>query len=324
MKTALISKGQIEKVLDMDMVLNTVDEVFKAHGNQEAILPAKITLDLSPVGMQAFSNAMPAYVHTLKAAGIKWAGGFPNNPGKNLGYLMATIILQDPETGIPLAVMDGVHITNLRTGAVAGICAKYLANPGSEIVAIIGAGQQGRTSLSAISRLFRLKEARAYDLRPEISKGYAREMETATGVKVLPVSHPRDAVENADIVVTATHADEPAVLNEWLKQGVLSVSLGTYQEFDEESVLRADKVLVDNWEQCSHRGELKKLVARGRFKQEMVYAEIGEVAAGLKPGRNSPTEKIMAVPIGLGTHDVAVGCRAYEMLKGDCQYFEFF
>lgn len=324
MKTALLSRGQIEKILDMDMVIQTVDEVFKAHGNNEAILPAKISLDLSPMGIQAFSNAMPAYVHALKAAGIKWAGGFPDNPGKNLGYIMATIILQDPETGIPLAVMDGVYITNLRTGAVAGICAKYLANPGSEVVAIVGAGQQGRTSLTAISRLFRLKEARAYDLRPEVSEAYAKEMEAAIGVKVFPVTHPRDAVENADIVVTATHADEPVVLNEWLKPGVLSVSLGTYQEFDEESLLRADKVLVDNWEQCSHRGELKKLVARGRFKQEMVYAEIGEVAAGLKPGRNSPTERIMAVPIGLGTHDVAVGYKAYEMLKHDCQYFEFF
>ena len=306
------------------MVIRTVDEVFKAHGNNEAILPAKISLDLSPMGIQAFSNAMPAYVHALKAAGIKWAGGFPNNPGKNLGYIMATIILQDPETGIPLAVMDGVHITNLRTGAVAGICAKYLANPASEVVAIVGAGQQGRTSLTAISRLFRLKEARAYDLRPEVSEAYAKEMEAAIGVKVFPVTHSRDAVEKADIVVTATHADEPVVLNEWLKPGVLSVSLGTYQEFDEESLLRADKVLVDNWEQCSHRGELKKLVARGRFKQEMVYAEIGEVAAGLKPGRKSPTERIMAVPIGLGTHDVAVGYKAYEMLKHDCQYFEFF
>jgi ornithine cyclodeaminase/alanine dehydrogenase len=324
MKTALLSKGQIEKVLDMDMVIQTVDEVFKAHGNKETVLPAKISLDLSPMGIQAFSNAMPAYVHPLKAAGIKWAGGFPNNPKKNLGYIMATIILQDPETGIPLAVMDGVHITNIRTGAVAGICAKYLANPGSEVVAIVGAGQQGRTSLTAISRLFRLREARAYDLRPEVSESYAKEMEAAIEVKVLPVTHPRDAVEQADIVVTATHADEPVVLNEWLKPGVLSVSLGTYQEFDEESILGADKVLVDNWEQCSHRGELKKLVAGGRFKQEEVYAEIGEVAAGLKPGRNSPTERIMAIPIGLGTHDVAVGYRAYEMLKDDCQYFEFF
>ena len=323
MKTALISRGQIEKALDMDMVIRTVDEVFKAHGNKEAILPAKITLDLSPMGVAAFSNAMPAYVHTLKVAGIKWAGGYPNNPKKNLGYLMATIILQDPETGVPLAVMDGIHITNLRTGAVAGICSKYLAHPKPEVVAIIGAGQQGRTSLTAISRLIRLREVRAYDLRPEASKDYAKEMETATGLRVLPVSHPKDAVESADIVVTATHADEPVVLNQWLKPGVLSISLGSYQEFDEESVLRADKVLVDNWEQCAHRGELKKLAAQGRFKQEIVYGEIGEVAAGLKPGRNSPMERIMAIPIGLGTHDVAVGYKVYEMLKDECQYFEF-
>lgn len=323
MKTALISRDQIQKILDMDTVIQTVDEVYKAHGNKKAILPAKITLDLSPMGVEAWTNAMPGYIHPLKAAGIKWIGGYKNNPEKGLGYIMAMIILQDPQTGVPLAVMDGVHITNLRTGAAAAICARYMANPGSEVVAIIGAGQQGRTSLTALSRLFHIKETRVYDLIPDASKRYAMEMEAALGVKVLPVRNPEDAVQDADIVVTATRADDPIVRNHWLKSGVLSVSLGSYQEFDEESVLQAEKVLVDNWEQCSHRGELAKLVSRGLFSKDMLYAEIGEVAAGIKPGRTSSREKIMAVPIGIGTHDIAVGYKVYHALKSECNYFEF-
>jgi alanine dehydrogenase len=323
MKTALISRDQIRKILDMDTVIQTVDEVYKAHGNKEAILPAKITLDLSPMGVESWTNAMPGYIHPLKAAGIKWAGGYKNNPGKGLGYIMAMIILQEPDTGVPLAVMDGVHITNMRTGAAAAVCAKYLANPASEVVAIIGAGQQGRTSLTALCRLFHLKKARVYDILADSAKKYVAEMESSLGLEVLMVKNPEDAVKDADIVVTATQADEPIVQNHWLKPGVLSVSLGSYQEFDDESVLKADKVLVDNWEQCSHRGELAKLFARGLFSKEMLYAEIGEVAAGIKIGRTSQKEKIMVVPIGIGTHDIAVAYKVYQALKGQCPYFEF-
>lgn len=324
MKTILISRDQIKKVLDVNMAIQTVDEVFKAHGNKEVIMPAKITLDLSPMGIEAWTNAMPAYYRPLNAAGVKWTGGHANNYRKGLPYGMATIILQDPETGVLLAVMDAFYIENLRTGSVAAVCAKYLANIGSEVVAIIGAGQQGRTSLEAISQVFSVKEARAYDLKPEASEQYAQEMKAVIGAKVLPVSNPKDAVTNADIIVTATQGDEPIVRDEWLKPGALSISLGSWQEFDEESILRADKVLVDSWEQCTHRGELAKLVAKGAFTHKMLYGEIGEVAAGLKPARTSAIEKIMAVPIGLGTHDIAIACKVYRTLKDQCQYFEFF
>ena len=324
MKTALISRDQISNVLNMDVVIEIVDQVYKAHGNKEAILPAKITLDLQPMGIQAWTNAMPGYVHDLRAAGIKWAGGYKNNPDKGLTYIVAMMILQDPETGLPIAVMEGGLITKLRTGASAGVCAKYLANPDSTVIAIIGAGQQARASLAAVNSLFRLGETRVYDIIPEATRQYIEEMEPTIAGRILSVSHPEDAVEGADIVVTASNGNESIIRNEWLKPGVLSVSLGSYQEFDEDSVLRADKVLVDDWEQCAHRGELAELVSEGRFTREMVYAEIGEIAAGLRPARESPFEKIMAVPIGIGTHDIAIAKKVYRDLEGRCQCYEFF
>lgn len=324
MKTALIAKTQIATVLDMEMVIRLVDEVFKAHGNNNAILPPKITLDLLPLGISAWTNAMPAYIQKpYQIAGLKWAGGHINNPQKGLGYIMATIILQQPETGEILAIMDGIEITNYRTGAVAGVCAKYLAKDDSNVVAIIGAGQQGRTSLMAITQLFHLQEARVYDSNSRTAEKYVEEMEPVCSIKIRTFSDPQEAVKGAHIVVTATPVDEPIVKDKWLEPGVLSISLGSYQEFDEESVLQADKVLVDNWEQCKHRGELRKPVSKGSFSRDMLYAEIGEVASGSKPGRLSPTERIMAVPIGLGTHDIAIAYEVYQALKGSCTYFEF-
>ena len=324
MKTALLSKDQIEKAIPMDAVTQAVEEVYRAHGNDLTIMPPKITLDLSPIGVEAWTIAMPAYVHPLRAAGIKWVGGYLENPKKGLDYILAMIILQEPETGAPLAVMDGAHITHIRTGAAAGVCAKYFARPDSRILGVIGAGKQGKTSLRAISSLFHLKEAHVYDISPEASARYAEEMQPAVAVKLVPVSRPKDAVRAADIVVTATTANEAIVLNEWLKPGVVCVSLGSSQEFDDESIIGADKVIVDNWEQCKDRGELARLVSQGRFRREMIHAEMGEVVAGLKPGRSSLSEKIMVVPIGIGTLDIAVAQLAYQRLKDHCQHFEFF
>jgi ornithine cyclodeaminase/alanine dehydrogenase-like protein (mu-crystallin family) len=324
MKTALISRDQVSDLVNMDMVIDIVDQVYKTHGRNEAILPPKITLDLQSMGIEAWTNAMPGYVHGLSAAGIKWAGGYRNNPEKGLPYIVAMIILQDPETGLPLAVVEGGLITKLRTGASAGVCAKYLANSDSPVVAIIGAGQQGRASLEALHCLFRLKETRVYDVNMTAAREYTEEMTPAIAGKIMAVSRPEDAVKEADIVVTASNANEPIVANTWLKPGVVCISLGSYQEFSEECVLQADRVIVDNWEQCSHRGELAVLVSKGRFKRDMVYAEIGEIAAGLKQARGSPSEKIMAVPIGIGTHDIAIAKRIYTELEGRCSYYEFF
>jgi len=324
MKTALLSRTEIEKALTMDEVIRAVEEVYRAHGNNLAIIPPKITLDLSPMEIEAWTIAMPAYVHPSRASGIKWVGGYLNNPKKGLDFVLAMIILQEPETGVPLAVMEGAYITNIRTGAAAGVCAKHFAHPDSHVLAVIGAAKQGKASLRAMSSLFHLKEARIYDISPEASARCAQEIESGAGVELVSVSQPRDAVRGADIVVTATTGDEAIVLNEWLKPGAVCVSLGSCQEFDSESVMKADKVIVDNWEQCTRRGELARLVSTGEFTREMVYAEIGEVVAGSKPGRTSPTEKIVVVPIGIGTLDIAVAQLAYQKLKDRCRHFEFF
>ncbi len=325
-RTLLLSKADVEKCITMDEVIETVEEVFRAHGEHQVVLPCKITLNLASFGVEAWSNAMPAYVHPLKASGIKWAGGYLNNPTKyGLSYIMATIILQDPEKGLPLAIMDGIHITNLRTGAAGAMTAKYVARQDSTKVAIVGAGVQGRTTLWALSRLFNIASTKVVDVVFDSSARFAEEMSESLNVPVSAARIPEEAVVGADIVVTVTPANEPIVKNAWLKKGVTAISMGSYQEFDEEFTLSADRIVVDNWDQCSHRGELLPLVDKGLITKDNIACEIGEIVAGGAVGRESMDQRILAVPIGLGTHDIAVASKVYQraLEQGLGEYFEF-
>ena len=167
-QTILLSQSDVQSVINLDDICDTVEETLRAHGLGQVVLPTKITLDINPVDHQAWMNAMPAYVNPLDAAGIKWAGGFINNPRvHNLPYVMATIILNDPVTGQNLAVLDGVFITNARTGAAAALSAKYAARSDSSVAAIIGTGTQARWILRALTRYFELQAVHVFDIRPE-------------------------------------------------------------------------------------------------------------------------------------------------------------
>jgi alanine dehydrogenase len=314
--TLLVAGGEVLQHLDMQDVLATVENVFRAHGMSEVVMPPKLMLDLRSMNLEAWHNAMPAYVHPLDAAGLKWVGGYALNPSQHgLPSIMATIILQEPATGYPLAIMDGVQITNIRTGAVTALCARLYGRSDARVVAFIGAGVQARTTLDAMTRLFRLEEVRVYDRRPEAAQAYAAAMSARHGVQVRVCETPRTAVTEADLVVTVTYADEPLVRGEWLAPGVTAISVGSFQEFDDAAVLEADKIVVDSWEQCAHRGELKRFAESGRLGRAHIFAEVGETVARKRPGRESAGERIMVVPMGLGTHDIALAKLVYERVK---------
>ncbi len=314
--TLLLSLKDVARCIEMKEVVEIVGRVFKAHGENEVILPPKICLDLEPMGYRFWHNAMPAYVKPFDAAGIKWAGGLDNNPSKHgLPFIMGMIMLQDPDSGVILSVMDGAWITALRTGAAGAVCASLTMVRNATTVAIVGAGVQGRTTLSALSHVMRIGEVRVADVIPEARERYAREMGAELGIKVRACGTVQEAVEGADVVVTATASRVPIVKSAWLKPGVACVSLGSYQEFDDEFDLGADRIFVDNFEQCSHRGEIAPFFHDGRMKPESVAGNIGEVAAGLKLGRGSDSERTLVVPLGVGSHDIAVASVVYKRAK---------
>lgn len=325
-ETLLLSQSDVRAVVDLDTVCDTVEQTYRDHGLGSVVLPAKITLDINPIDHQAWMNAMPAYVKTLEAAGIKWAGGFVNNPrDHNLPYVMATIVLNDPVTGQTLAVMDGAHITNTRTGAAAAISAKYTAKPDATVVAIIGAGTQGRWTLKALQRYFDIREVRVVDVRPTAVEHYIEEMEHQTDAPLFGVDSADDAARGADLIFTATPANMALVRDASIRPGATVVSIGSYQELDDTFVLAADKIIVDSVEQCLHRGELARLYEQGQISATDIHAELGELIAGHRPGRESSDERILVVPIGLGSLDIAIARKAltHALDNGIGQRFAF-
>jgi ornithine cyclodeaminase/alanine dehydrogenase-like protein (mu-crystallin family) len=280
-------------------------------------MPAKITLDMAPLGINNYMIPMPAYVEPAGRYGVKWAGGFINNPSQyGLPFVMATLTLNDPKTGIPLAMMDAMEVTDMRTGASTAVAARYLARSDSEVVTFIGCGAQASTSLQALNEVFNVREIRAVDISPKAGERLVEEARDL-GIEGRVIEDNEEAVRGADIIVTATTAAEPLVMKDWVAPGTFIGKLGSYQELDDELTLSASKIVVDHREQNEHRGELVHLFEEGRITQEDIYGELGEIVAGTLSGRDQESEVIVAALIGMGTEDVAVGAavlkRAQEL-----------
>lgn len=319
----MISREQVQAVLTMEKSIELVEKVYEAHGNDQVLMPAKITLDTGegndwpPYG--GSYNAMPAYIGgALDISGIKWVWGFNDNRKKGIPYIGGLIILNEAHTGEVLAVMDGSFITDIRTGASAGVACRYLARRDSKTLAIIGAGVQGRMNARAVCSVLPIEEIRIADLYPQAAQSYAEEMAPELGVKVIPCETNEQTCRDADVIITVTIADEPLVKKQWLKPGCTVLSLGSFQELDEQIPLTCDKLVVDSWEQNAHRGELLKLVHAGRLTRERVHAEMPEIVVGRACGRERDDEIICGCIIGMGSTDIGTAGALYqEYFDGD-------
>jgi len=327
-ETLLLSKSDIEELITIDDVIKVVEKTYKEFAEGRVINPPKLSLDLGESGAwpnyNAFINAMPAYVGWLDIAGLKWAGGFWDNVKRGLPSISALILLVDPRTGIFKAVMEGAYITALRTGAATAVGVKYLARKDSKIVGIYGAGTQGRFQALALSKVMKIEQLKIYDIRKEAMERYIKEMSSKLNTEITPVDIPEEAAD-ADIVITVTTSKIPFLKSEWIKEGTLIAALGSYQELCDDTIKKANKIVVDHVQQCLHRGALKTLAERGEINENDIYATIGEIVAKKKPGRTSDDEIILYVPIGIGALDVAVAALAYKkaLEKGVGHLFKF-
>jgi ornithine cyclodeaminase len=308
--------------LDMAATVDDVEEVFRLYGLGEYSLPRKVSLEWdwedTPEGEQSnHLNLMSGYVGgQVNAAGFKAIASFPRNPFKrNLPRASALIILHDTQVGLPLAVMDGSLISAMRTGAVSGVGAKYLAREDATRVGLIGAGVQCRTQLMAL-QVARpgIQQAAVFDIRRDRSEAFAGEMGERLGLEIRVADSAEEVSRQADMLVTATtNVTRPIVHHGWLEPGSYYAHVSAYEcEYD---VLRhADKVLVDDWDLVKARmySTVALMWRDGEFADDDLYAEFGEVVSGQKPGRENDRERIVFSPIGLALHDVAVAHRIYQ------------
>jgi ornithine cyclodeaminase/alanine dehydrogenase len=237
--------------------------------------------------------------------------GFPENVGKRLPYISGLIILNDPETGMPIALMDCTWITAKRTGAATAVAAKYLARPDSQVIGILGCGVQGRSNLEALKVLFPIGRVMAYDTRPEAGEVYAKEMSLKLGVDVRSVKSPREAVLGCDIVVTAgpiLKIPHATIQPGWLEEGAFA-SLVDYDSYWDRAALReADKFCTDDVAQ------LEYTKTTGYFQDiPPVYADLGELVTGRKPGRETVPERTIVCNLGLALDDMATAPLVFRL-----------
>jgi ornithine cyclodeaminase/alanine dehydrogenase-like protein (mu-crystallin family) len=293
--------------LGMAEIITALESMFREKGDGRVEMPPKIGIHTMP---DAFIHAMPASIPVQKAAGMKWVGGYPDNSRRGLPYITGLLILNDPETGVPLALMDCTWITAQRTGAATAVAAKYLARPESSTVGILGCGVQGRSNLEALQVLFPLKKVYAYDKHADRAAAYTEGMSRQMGIEIVPVSDPKQAVVASDIVVTAgpilrtPHATIP---RGWLREGAFA-SLVDFDSYWHPAALHdADKFCTDDVPQLHHYRDL------GYFQDiPAIHADLGELATGRKAGREKPEERTMACNLGLALDDIAVAPLIYE------------
>lgn len=304
-----LSRAEVKAVgLDMLTVIGLIEKAYaeKSQGGVEA--PPKPGVHPRP---NAFIHAMPAYIASLRSAGIKWVSGFPENTRLGLPYINGLIILNNVDTGIPYAIMDCTWITAYRTGAKTAIAAKYLARQDSQVVGILACGMQGRTNLVGLASVFKIQRVYAYDTNPQALERYINEMRSRFAFEIIPVKEPRLAVIESDLVVTSgpiLKDPTPTIGKDWLKPGGFGSAVDYDSYWKGEALMQIDRIYTDDTPQFEdHRRS-------GYFQHvPQPYAELGEIITGIKPGRQNNMERTLAMNLGLAMDDMAVAPEIYRL-----------
>ena len=299
--------------LAMPEIIAALETMFREKGEGRVEMPPKTAIHPAP---DAFIHAMPASIPSQKSVGIKWVAGNPENSKRGLPYVTGLLILNDYETGIPIAVMDATWITAQRTGAATAISAKYLARPESSTVGILGCGVQGRSNLEALSVVFPLRKVYAYDSHLERAAQYVRDATAQFGFEAVVVTDPKQAVVNSDIVVTAgpiLRQPHATIQRGWLREGAFA-SLVDFDSYWHPAALHeVDKFCTDDVPQLHYYRDL------GYFQDiPPIHADLGELVTGRKPGRENAQERTIGCNLGIALDDMATAPLIYEraMEKG--------
>jgi alanine dehydrogenase len=312
----ILTKKEVEKILPLKgikKVINVVEKAFFDFAQGMAQMPPKMYLNFKEFSGDL--RIMPAFSNRLLMAGTKIVNVHPKNPKKGLLSVMAVIVLNDPKTGLPLALMDGTWITALRTGAASAVATKYLARKEARTLGVVGAGFQAVTQIGAISKVKKLKEILVYDIREEAIE---RLTKILTKEKIKIRKGTLEEVCQKDILVTVTPAREPIVKKEWIKPGIHINAIGADAAGKEElepEILNKAKIVIDCWEQASHSGEINVPLEKGIIKKENIFGEIGEIVSGKKPGREREDEITIFDSTGLAIQDLYTATLVYREAK---------
>ncbi len=291
-------------------IISAVEAGLAAQGRGETVIEPR--MHLIPGGSSGHFNVLRgAFRAPISLAGVKVIGDFVDNYKEGLPSELGLLLLMDPSNGVPRAIIDGSHLTDMRTGAVTAIGAKYLARKGARVLSHIGARGTAYWNVRLLDSLFDFDEIRVHSRRRESRDAFAARLSADLGKPVTVTEDWRSCVDGADIVVEASRLDapEPLLKTDWIKPGAFVVPYGTMSAVELSLTDIMSKLVVDDWGQCrsGQFGSLRAHVEAGKLSEATLYAEMGEIVAGLKPGREGDDETILFWHRGLSLSDIALG-----------------
>jgi alanine dehydrogenase len=294
-----------------DEILAAVERGLAAQGRHEAVIEPRVHLIPDRAVRGHFNVLRGAFRAPINLAGVKVIGDYIDNFQQGLPSELGILLLMDPSNGAPTAIIDGSHLTAMRTGALTAIGARHLARKGSKILGHVGARGTAYWNVRLLDRLFDFDEIRVHSRRRESREAFAAHLTHSLGKAVRATQDWRECVEGADIIVEASRLAEPAPMlrTAWVKTGALVVTYGTMSAVELSLTDIMDKVVVDDWGQCQAGpfGALRAHVEAGRLSAATLHAEIGEIVAGYRDGRERENETILFWHRGLSLSDIALG-----------------
>ena len=316
MQTLIFTRKDVEKVLTPSVANKTIEKAFKAYGLGQADMPAKSYLTFKKGDLRS----MPAYIHGqgFDIAGIKSVNVHPENAMYNLPTVMAVIILADPKNGFPLAILDGTYLTSIRTGAAGALAAKFLSRKTAKIAGFVGCGVQARTQLACILEVRKLKSVRIWQFTPEDKTAPRFKEWVEKTYKLETIISPAidEVTTNVDILITTTPSRRPLVNR--VSPGTHINAVGADAEGKQEinpKILKQAKVVIDDWAQASHSGEINVAIRKKQLTKKDIYAGLGDIVAGKEKGRVSDEEITLFDSTGLAIQDISCAYTVYKALK---------
>jgi len=308
-----LSSVDVRALLTLDECIAAVEFAFRLHGEGRTVAPAVLGLHVSHGGFHVKAGVLPLSRNYFAA---KVNANFPENPARfGLATIQGMIVLCDADNGSPLALLDSTDITALRTAAATAVASKHLARPDSQVVIICGCGIQGRAQLAALLRVFPLETVFAYDRNDQSSLAFQRDLTAILKIPITAIDDLAGHVRSSDICVTCTTSQEPLISQDDVRPGIFIAAVGADNPQKQEiqpRLMGCSKVVCDVIEQCAAMGDLHHALDAGTMRTESVHAELGEIVAGRKPGRESAEEVIVFDSTGMALQDVATAAAVYE------------
>lgn len=311
--TLLLSRSEVAGLLSIEEYIAAVERVFQLYGEGKTQPPGILGVHAHDGGFHIKAGLLELD-RSFFAAKIN-ANFLQNAKRFGLPLIQGVVFLADAQNGYPLALMDSMEITIQRTGAATAVAAKYLARPDSKSILVCGCGNQGRVSVQALSKIFSLEQVFAYDIDDSRAQRFANELSAELKIAVETTSDLAEAMKRIDICVTCTPSTRFFLKQEYAQPGTFIAAVGADSETKQElepALLAQNKTVVDIVEQCASIGELHHAIASDLMSKQNVHAELGEVVAGIKPGRTSSDEIIIFDSTGMALQDVIAASTIYK------------